>query len=388
MIEPGESVEITAVVQNVGFGDAENVRAKVHLKGADVMYSSESDVFDLGVLKSGEVRKIKFAVMLNKRFKLNKLPISVSLHESKGEYGLAAQDLALNVGERLKSVTQINIAGKEIEQREISHYQTAEIDIEQVPKLAKTMDEDDLCVIFGIEEYRYAPGVTFANRDATVFYQYAKDVFGVPERNIRIINNEDATKGEFEKTFGENGWLARRTVPESDIFVYFAGHGAPDIKSKQGYLIPYDIDPNYANTGFNLGTLCQNLDALDVNSVTVILDACFTGQNREEEMLLADARPIFITLEGPAAYDGLTIFTATSGAQISSGYPEMKHGLFTYFFLKGLKGEADLDKNGKLTVGEMGEYVQKKVSRTAGTLDREQTPEVHSADENRVLVRY
>ena len=388
MIEPGESVEITAVVQNVGFGDAENVQAKVHLKGADVMYSSESDVFDLGVLKTGEVKKIKFAVMLNKRFKLNKLPISVSLHESKGEYGLSAQDLALNVGERLKSVTQINIAGKEVKQRDISRYQMAEIDIEQVPKLAKTMDEDDLCVIFGIEEYRYASDATFANRDATVFYQYAKDVFGVPERNIRIINNEDATKGEFEKTFSSNGWIARRTVPESDIFVYFAGHGAPDIKSKQGYLIPYDIDPNYASTGFNLGELYQNLSDLDVNSVTVILDACFTGQNREEEMLLADARPIFIELEGPASYEGLTVFTATSGANISSGYPEMKHGLFTYYFLKGLQGDADADKNNSLTVGELGDYLQKKVSRTAGMLDREQMPELHSTDEHRVLVKY
>jgi len=90
--------------------------------------------------------------------------------------------------------------------------------------------------------------------------------------------------------------LARRVTANSDVFIYYSGHGALDIKTKSPYLIPYDIDPNYASTGFHLDQLYKNLHSLRAKSVTVILDACFSGQSREEKMMLADARPAGITI--------------------------------------------------------------------------------------------
>ena len=180
----------------------------------------------------------------------------------------------------------------------------------------------------------------------------------------------------------------KRVKSSSDIFVYFAGHGAPDIKKGEAYLIPYDGDPNYpSQTGYSINKIYEKLNTLGAKSTTVFLDACFSGANRESEMLLADARPIFIEVEESAVGDA-TVFSASGGKEISSAWPEKKHGLFSYYLMKGMQGIADTNKDNKLTVEELGNYIKENVSETAGMLDREQTPELQTNAKNRVLVKY
>ena len=100
-------------------------------------------------------------------------------------------------------------------------------------------------------------------------------------------------------------------------------------------------------------------------------------------------RPIYVNVQNPTMFsDNLTIFTASTGQQISSSYPEKKHGLFTYYLLKGLRGDADKNGDESLTVEELEEYVITNVKKTAGLLDREQTPQVFAKDKSRVLVKY
>ena len=262
------------------------------------------------------------------------------------------------------------------------------IDVDTDIPQALKQNENGICVIFGIEKYKYAPKATYANRDAIIFYEYAKSVFGIPERNIYIRTNEDATKGEFDKVFGNNGWLSRRIEKgKSDVIIYFSGHGAPDFKARKQYLIPYDIDPNYPQTAYSIDSIYKALSDLNANSVTVFLDACFSGVSREEEMLLADARPIVMQLKSSIVFKNITVFTASTGAQISSGYVSKRHGLFTYFLLKGLRGDADSDKNNKTTVKELFNYVNRNVRTQAKYIDREQTPQVLPEPSDKVLIK-
>jgi hypothetical protein len=97
-------------------------------------------------------------------------------------------------------------------------------------------------------------------------------------------------------------------------------------------------------------------------------------------MMLADARPVGITIESPLAYGDITVFAAASGRQISSGYPEQRHGLFSYILLKGLKGMADADGNRAITVRELFSYMRTNVPQLAGQMDREQTPQLLDID--------
>jgi hypothetical protein len=89
-----------------------------------------------------------------------------------------------------------------------------------------------------------------------------------------------------------------------------------------------------------------------------------------------------------SATRNVTVFSASSGSEISSAWPEKKHGLFSYFLMKGMRGEADANKDKQITVGELGDYVKENVSDMAGMLDREQTPGLQTLDEGKVLIRY
>ncbi|MBT5876710.1 MAG: hypothetical protein HOH43_25015 [Candidatus Latescibacteria bacterium] len=252
---------------------------------------------------------------------------------------------------------------------------------------------DALGVVLGIEDYRYAPDVTFARQDAASMRTYFANRLGIEEQNIYFRTDGDATQGEFHKVFDPiQGWLAKRVTPgKTEIFVYYVGHGTPDMRTGDSYLMPADSDPNYPATSYRLDELYRSLEQLPARQMTVMLDACFSGRvgrGNRVEMLLEGARGIGISPRRIEIDDRIVVLTASAGNQVSSSYPEKSHGLFTYFLMRGLRGESDANNDRVVTVQELHEYVKKQVMTQAGRLDREQTPELHGADLRRVLVRY
>ena len=86
---------------------------------------------------------------------------------------------------------------------------------------------------------------------------------------------------------------------------------------------------------------------------------------------------MLITVDSPVvSSENLTVFTAAAGNQISSAYQEKRHGLFTYFFLKGLQGEADLNKDGAIRLREFDEYVRTQVQTVARRKNVDQIPQI------------
>jgi uncharacterized caspase-like protein len=63
--------------------------------------------------------------------------------------------------------------------------------------------------------------------------------------------------------------------------------------------------------------------------------------------------------------DKVVVLTASSASQISSTYDQKNHGLFTYFFLKGLQSAADEKKNGRIDLSELYDYVKPQVEGVA-----------------------
>jgi uncharacterized caspase-like protein len=210
------------------------------------------------------------------------------------------------------------------------------------------------------------------------------------KNHIYFKLDDEVTKGELEKVFSEGGWLSKRVNNQSEIIVYYAGHGVPDLKTDNPYIVPYDGDPNYPSiTGYSLERLYSELAKLQVKKVTIFIDACFSGGTRNNQMLLADARPININFKNPESIsENMNVFAASSGNEISSSYPEKSHGLFTYFLLKGMRGDADKNNDGIITIGEMENYLIQNISTTARKLDREQNPKVYSNLKENVLIDY
>jgi hypothetical protein len=75
--------------------------------------------------------------------------------------------------------------------------------------------------------------------------------------------------------------------------------------------------------------------------------------------------------------DKVISLASTKGGQASNSYPERKHGLFTYFLLDGLKGAADKDGDGWISMEELFSYVQDNVTKVARRMGVEQTPAVN-----------
>jgi len=131
----------------------------------------------------------------------------------------------------------------------------------------------------------------------------------------------------------------------------------------------------------------KRLSELNAKSVIVFMDACFSGMDKDNNLIFEDAKPLFRTVEGAAAYQNLEIFSSSTGAQISSSFKEQRHGMFTYYLLKGMRGEADSDKDGTITLAEMEAYVKEQVSTQARRMNREQEPML-TGQKERALVRY
>jgi uncharacterized caspase-like protein len=242
-------------------------------------------------------------------------------------------------------------------------------------------------VVIGIEEYEHMPAATYAYNDAEVIREYLADTLGFSKRNIKLATNSKATHAEFDRLLGSNGWLSRNVRKgESDVVVYFSGHGIPDAKVNDVGLLPFDVDPNYSS-GVYLHRLYDSLSQLGAKSVTVFLDACFTGQGRESQLLVADSRAIKIKFKEREIPQNINVLTAAAGAQTSGAIKQMEHGVFTYFLLKGLGGEADVNKNNTITFGELGEYVEREVKLQAAIDNREQVPQRYG-DSKSTLVRY
>jgi hypothetical protein len=247
---------------------------------------------------------------------------------------------------------------------------------------------EKVALIIGIENYTEAPKANYANLDAKYFFDYARKAFGTKKQNINLLINEDATFVKTSKAL--TLWLRTKVkADQTDLIVFFAGHGLASSDGKELYLLPQDSDPNLLDiTALSRTKLFQTIVNLKPKSVTMFLDTCYSGVSRDEQMLLASARPIRIVAgdEGKIP-DNFTIFSATELDQISSGLKEAKHGIFSYYLMKGLEGKADSNKDKQITNGELLTYMDQNISQKALELGRQQNPSL-TGNPDQVLMRY
>ena len=299
----------------------------------------------------------------------------LKLRIGKNRIAVLAEDINGNITEKSLTIIREDFIPEET---------LADVDL---PPKTKTKNPNGIAIVIGVENYQYVSEATYAYNDAEVFREYLAETMGFSKAKVKIITNRQATLAEFNKLLSPNGWLARNVNPgKSEIVIYFSGHGIPDRKTKQTGLLPFDVDPNYS-IGFRLSDLYASLGNLNAKSVLVFLDACFTGENRERRMLLADARGIVVVPIDKSLPNNITVLSAASGGQFSGALKEKEHGLFTYYVLKGLGGDADDNQDKKLTIGELGKYVQVKVKEQAAIEGREQVPELQG-DTEKVLVQW
>jgi PBP1b-binding outer membrane lipoprotein LpoB len=254
----------------------------------------------------------------------------------------------------------------------------AKIDADLAPPASSTKAKDHAyAVIVGVEEYRDLPKVDYARRDAEMVRAYLTKSLGYREQNVVMLLNDRVTKSDLEARFEK--WLPRQVGENKDaeVFVYYGGHGAPDPNTNQAFMVPYNGDPAYLETSaYPLARLYETLGKLPAKNITVVMDSCFSGAGGRS-VIQKGARPMLIKVENPLmASQNMVVISAAAGNQISNAMPEKRHGLFTYYFLKGLQGEADANRDGGVDVEELYAYMKPRVETEARRMNAEQSPQL------------
>ena len=210
--------------------------------------------------------------------------------------------------------------------------------------------------------------VPFALNDGSIFKEYCEKTLGIPETMIRYCPN--ASGGIFA---GAIDWLvyALNNFSNTSAIVYYCGHGIPDEKTNETYLIPTDGRGTNTKTCYKLKELYNTLAETQAQSVTYFIDACFSGATRTGSMLLQHRgvarEPVKETLAGKTV-----VFSASSGDETAMTLEEQGHGLFTYYLLKKLQ-----ETEGNVTYGELADYINKNVKKDAFLInEKPQTPVV------------
>ena len=242
-----------------------------------------------------------------------------------------------------------------------------ELDVDKDIPITKTRNRNTFAFIIGNEEYTEAPHVQYAANDASVFAKYCEQTLGVPKDNIHCYTN--TTFGKLLRVIRDMKTTAEAYKEKATIIFYYAGHGVPDEATKDAYLMPIDVDGKDIEGCYSLARLYKELGSLPVKRTYVFLDACFSGAQRGDGMLMA-ARGVALKVKTEQAQGNMVVMSAATGNETAYPYKEKKHGMFTYFLLNELNRS-----RGNCNIGELSEYIQTKVKQKSIQINKKsQTP--------------
>jgi uncharacterized caspase-like protein len=286
----------------------------------------------------------------------------------------------------LDTVDKVSI-GKRVDIKERLHLQygrnTIEVSVtdtdgmnqKEIVNVIREKERGDIwAVVIGINQYQNKRNLKYAVNDATAFKNYLTEYIGVLEKNLFFLTDQNATRGNIQSLLGTK--LRRKASKEDTVFIFYAGHGAaetdpanPDGDGFEKYLLPYDakLDDLYS-TAIAMREIKNIFQRIRSDRLIFIADTCFSGASGGRTMVASKARASLSEkfFERISKGKGRVIISSSSANEISKEDDKLKHGIFTYYLLEGLKGKADNDGDGIITVGEIFSYLSQKVPEASG----------------------
>jgi uncharacterized caspase-like protein len=229
-----------------------------------------------------------------------------------------------------------------------------------------------LVVGLGSYQDQRIPRLKHTYADAQAFYQLLQDPqgMGVPPENILLLLDEKATLTDVKCAI--TGWLFEHATQDSTVLLFFAGHGhvEPDRSGRRDtceYLLLWDAQPeNLYATALSNEEFERCLFTVRAKRLVVFMDACHSGG-----VAKAGARDVG-TVHEPKKWivpgEGRVIITAAKASQQSWEDPSLGHGIFTYHLLEALRGMADTNQDGKVSITEVYSYLERNVPASARKL--------------------
>lgn len=212
-------------------------------------------------------------------------------------------------------------------------------------------------VVVGVAAYNHMPSLRYTDDDAYRMFAFLKSPEGgaLTDEQIRILVDEEATKQNIENSMRQ---VFNQAGPNDLVLLYFSGHGL------KGSFLPIDYD------GYNNKFYHEEVNSILSESPAkyklCIADACHSGS-----LLAMKSGEISNALE--AYYKSLAQADAGTALIMSSKSDEtslessgLRQGVFSHFLIRGLKGEADSDKDRLVSIQELYDFINVNVRSYTG----------------------
>lgn len=363
-LERRKPFNLQVIVQNTDQGEAQNVKVGITIPDNVNRIGGETEYVTIASLKAGESRLLEYELIANQEA-AEKMDIQIALSEKQGKYAENA-NIPLQFGQHIGGSIAMNVQRQDHEV-EIKRASLVSAVDDNIP-VTNQKSSKTFAVIIANENYQSVAPVPFALNDGNIFREYCLKTLGIPEKQIKYV--PDATGNQIKQ---QVGWL--QTIcdvfgEDAQIIFYYSGHGIPDESNRTAYLLPVDGIGTDVTTGYKLDNLYAALGNIPSKNVTVFMDACFSGNTRNDgkEMLVA-ARGVAIKARSGMPQGNMVVFSAAQSDETAYPDYEEKHGMFTYYLLKKLQ-----ETEGNVTLQELGEYIIDNVRKKSAVNGKLQTP--------------
>jgi hypothetical protein len=404
-LQAGEQVKVKITIQNLGQNVSKNTRYTLKSRDQNIFIpDGEGTLGDLGI---GEVKELWVTISPNKRVTTTgNLPLFLTLMNDPKRGQLVDQMLPVTLDQKPPEPVILSVkADMDKLQKQVARFEVnsdrmtanvgSVIDIRQVSP-SKIRRSNAIAVVIGVEKYDYFVAAPYAENDANLLQNYFKNALGIEK--VYTYKSKDVSGYFFDNTFDPSFGELQKAINkgETDLFVFYSGHGIPSKNGSMVYLLPSDGRLEaIERQGYDLNKLYANLQKLGAKSVTVFMDACFSGASRGSEQyktenLTAMKGGVRIkpNVDQPWIADpAFTVFASSEFSETSLSFDPSETGLFTYYLCAGMQGKADANGDKKISSGELSRYVIERVKETSMKIRGLQTPQFHG-DENVVLVEY
>jgi len=221
-------------------------------------------------------------------------------------------------------------------------------------------------VVVGVADYRTISKLNYTDDDAYRMYAFYKSPEGgsLPDPQIRVLIDEDATRNNVIKAMDD---VYTKATANDAIIFYFSGHGS------QNAFVTQEYDRNtFSNQGLILHQEIQTIfDKSSAKYKYIIADACHSGSWATKGLKSAASTEQQYYQAFENAKGGFVLMLSSMGNEYSMETSGIRQGIFSHFLIRGLKGEADTNRDGVVSVIELFDFVKSNVGKATG---HKQTP--------------
>ena len=361
VFEGGERILVRIGLVNGGEQELQGITAT--LTGtASVLVQFPTTTLVVGRLQPGQSRSIEFVATLPQSIQQQKAEIHVVVSDAATRTQPPTQTLVL-------SIQPTGIKAD---------------DVDRIPAVASGFRQPHTYLLsIGIGSYRdqQAPSRRSAPLDAEMVSNYFQSLGGLPASNVRLLQDWKAIRSDIDEALLD--WLPPLMNKDAVVIVYFAGLASVS-STGETFLVPYDGTIMTPSRAYPLKNLDAALTRLRAKHTLFLFDGIVLpmGPDNRNKTALPQWNPT-----------GSSTIHVIGTGDIKQGLEDdqHRHGLFTYYLLRALRGEADTNRDGDVTLSETVTYLSQKVRWASKTHQNQEQrpfaiPAIRSTDPSAALV--